>query len=647
MAVESPCLFLFLSVLSGIIFSYKPLLSLFLFFVSFAFPRKKEYFFICPLFFISGIIFYRNSKLYFEKSLLLQFAKEKREVVLEGTVLEPFRDIGKKRRIKVLVKKLIEKGRVYPLREKIIVDIYGNLPEIAPAERIMFPCRLREFKRSKNPGSFSYEMFMKTRRIVCRGYIPDGRYIVCLGKERKFFEEIRGSIREFLRKELSKRDFSIFSALLLGERSGLEEDTKELLRKSGLGHILAISGLHIGLVAWISFFLIKRLLLFSYRLPLIFDIRKLSSILTCFPVLFYSILSGMSIPTQRAMIMILVYLFSIILERESDVLSSLCLAGLIIVSIHPYSVFSPSFQLSFAAVFGIIWLFPKIRRNTGNKIFSYFSDLFFSSLSIYILLLPLLLYYFHRICLVAPLSNLTAIPILGIWILPFSLASVILFPLSRTISSFLIHISSYGLHLMLFIAKLWSSFPLANIWLFTPKLSEMFIYWLSVLFFTKRHYRISLLLLFLILSEIAFFKIKSKMNKGLRITFLSCPGICAYIEFPEGKSMIFKRGRFSSESTIAPFLWSKKIMKVDYILCDRDEVFIKDVFGAKETIPDNINGVRIKRFREGIELSYKDKRILIKQIPEIYTEKGKEVLKKEFFPVQVIVDNFVEIENLD
>ena len=124
--------------------------------------------------------------------------------------------------------------------------------------------------------------------------------------------------------------------------------------------MLAVSGLHIGLVAWISFFLFKGLLSLSYKIALRTDIRKLASILTSIPVIGYTCLAGFQVSSQRAMIMALAFLWSLILGREKDVWSTLALAGLLILALDPQAVFSISFQLSFVAVIGILWLTPAV-----------------------------------------------------------------------------------------------------------------------------------------------------------------------------------------------------------------------------------------------------------------------------------------------
>ena len=127
-----------------------------------------------------------------------------------------------------------------------------------------------------------------------------------------------------------------------------------------MGHVLAVSGLHIGLVAWLSFVFSRFFLSLFYRLTLKTDIQKWSAVITCFPVVAYTCLAGFQVSGQRAMIMALAYLFSMILGREKEIWSTLALAALITLAVDPHALFSISFQLSYCAVIGILWLVPAI-----------------------------------------------------------------------------------------------------------------------------------------------------------------------------------------------------------------------------------------------------------------------------------------------
>ena len=185
---------------------------------------------------------------------------------------------------------------------------------------------------------------------------------------------MQNPVRHLFTARLSDRDASLFRALILGERQGIEPETREIFNRTGLGHMLAVSGLHIGLIGWISFFLFTWVLSRSYRIALTLDIRKAAAVLTCFPIVGYTVLSGLQVSGQRAMIMALAFLGAMISDREREIWSTLALAGLLILLLDPNALLSISFQLSFAAVAGILWWMPPLSRKireanfrTGQK----------------------------------------------------------------------------------------------------------------------------------------------------------------------------------------------------------------------------------------------------------------------------------------
>lgn len=579
------------------------------------------------------------------------------------------------------IKKALIKNKLYPIDENIILSIYRyyNL-RLEPGDKIRFFCKPRKIENFNNPGAFNYKAFMKRKGIICKAYVNDARYVIFMGKEKLPFpynitEYLKKPVRDFFKKQLDKQDFALFSAIVLGERKNLERSVKEMINKSGLGHILAVSGLHIGLVAWLSFFLIRGILLRSYRLTLTLDVKKASAILTFIPVIGYCLISGLRIPTQRAMIMIFVFLLSIIMEKQDDILSSLCLAGIIILSIYPLSIFSASFQLSFIAVAGIIWLMPHIRSSVlrlirpankliMNRILFYFLDLMAVTISALIILLPLILYYFHRIPLLSIPANMTTVPILGLWILPTSLISISLLPFSYKLASLFLHLSAEGMHWMLSIIKLWAKIPHSSIWLFQPNVLEIMIYYIGLTLIIKRRSRSSRLgiiaISFVIVLDIIFWTNKVKFNKNLRITFLDVGrGSCALIEFPFGKKMLIDGGGFplgfnEARMVVAPFLWYSRILKIDYILLIHprgrhmyDLNFITKTFGGKEfrKVNQNINGVIVRSSNNKnilLKIYYKGVTILFaKNIRKYKGKSGKTILV--LLPYKVNVSEYDKI----
>jgi ComEC/Rec2-related protein len=153
---------------------------------------------------------------------------------------------------------------------------------------------------------------------------------------------------------------AVLKALVFGDRSGIDNALRERFNRAGVGHLLAISGLHVGIVATLDFRWIALDVLFFPPLLWRGWGRQWAAAATLVPVLAYGVLAGMSASTQRAEIMVAVFLVALILGRSHDIINTLAVAALVILILFPPALFSISFQLSFAAVLTIVYGLEKI-----------------------------------------------------------------------------------------------------------------------------------------------------------------------------------------------------------------------------------------------------------------------------------------------
>ncbi|MBW2615052.1 MAG: DNA internalization-related competence protein ComEC/Rec2 [Deltaproteobacteria bacterium] len=557
-------------------------------------------------FFFTGILVDSGKH---HSSELLPWAINRQKVTIEGTVLEPARISDKIARLKVRAQRLFAGGKSIRINDNILVTVYNNIPHITPGDKVRFPARLRPFKNFNNPGGYDYESAMKLKGLTCAASVSDGRRIVPMGPGLLPFpgallEKIQRPVRDLFSGNLGPEDEALFRALILGERQGISRQLREPFNRTGLGHVLAVSGLHIGLVAWISFFFFKSILSRSYKLVLKTDIQKLTALLTCVPVIGYTCLAGFQVSSQRAMIMVLAFLCSLILRREKEVWSTLALAGLIILAVDPHALFSLSFQLSFSAVVGILWLTPSVlkiipsphetpqrKMSIFNNISLYFIGLIAVSISATLFLLPIISFYFHRVSLVTIPANLTVVPILGLWIIPNGLLSAVILPFSAQAANLFLHLGAWGLHAIMEIIRFWSGLSWASAWVVTPNLFEMLMFYaliLFIFFFKRRAWaRVGLAVLTVfILVDIGYWTYRVHFNRDLKVTFLDVgQANAALVEFPGGQKMLIDGGGFPSDRfdvgkmVVAPFLWHSKIKKIDYLVLSHPQ-------------SDHMNGLR-------------------------------------------------------
>ena len=580
-------------------------------------PGRGRAYLLLLVFFLVGTLLTPPKHL---SSRLRPLALDHGKVTIEGVVLEPAtKPRSGMARIKLLAQGLVSGPKVLPVNEKIILTVYKNAIPLRPGEKIRFPARLRTFKSFRNPGHYDYEKSMTFAGFTCAAAVNDGRYIVPMGPGKlPFFQgliaKLQAPVRTFFRESTGHETAVLLRALILGERQGIGHNLRETFNKSGLGHLLAVSGLHIGLVAWAAFFIFKWGLSRSCTLILAIDIRKWSAFLTCLPVVGYTLLAGCGVSSQRAMIMVLAYLISLILGKEKEVWSTLALAGLVILFLDPGEIFTPSFQLSFIAVTGILWLMPPILNNVGyeksapaeNHAFArsalnYVTGLAAVSVAALYFLLPITAFYFHRIPLVSIPANLTAIPILGLWVLPLGLLSVLTLPLSSQLAAFFLLCCTRGLDIMMEIIRFWSSFSWASVWTVTPNFFEICLFYAFTFFaFFFRRGRWAKLglaaIVFLIIIDGAFWVHRVGFNRDLEVVFLDVgKGNAALISFPGGEKMMIDGGGFSSNHfdvgrmVIAPFLWNRKIHTIDYLVLSHPQAdhmnglrFIAEAFHPKE-----------------------------------------------------------------
>jgi len=596
-----------------------PLLSTisFLLFLYLFLPNRLKAGCILILFFLCGMFLEVHSR---APSKILPLVQQHQRVVMEGTLLEPVQILDRNAKLRVMVQTVFFQGTAIPVREKVLVTVYRHVPQgLQPGSKIRFPAKLHSFTNFRNPGAYDYVTAMQAKRFSCSAAVSDGRFIVPRGRGPLTFpygylEIVRQPLRQFFQRSLSPEDEKLFRALILGERRDIGPALREPFARTGLGHILAVSGLHIGLVSWVAFFFFKWLLTRSYRLTLAINVRKGASLLTCVPVIMYASLAGLQVSCQRAMIMALVFFASILLDREKEIWSTLAIAAFIILAMEPMALFSIDFQLSFGAVVGILWLSTPFFSGKGaplenqSMLKRFFiclkrnlMGLAVVCLAAQIFLLPLIVHYFHRVSPLALFANITTIPLLGFWIIPAGLLAALLLPFSPFLATLLLQTGATGLHAMMAIIRFWSQLPFASFWMFTPNILETGLFYaliFCIFFLRKWHWTKPALVVVCaaIFLDTGYWVYSTTFRHQLRVTFLDVgQGNAALVEFPGGKRMVIDGGGFPvsgfdvGRNVVAPFLWHEKVMRVDFLVLSHPQadhmnglVFLANAFHPKE-----------------------------------------------------------------
>jgi len=297
----------------------------------------------------------------------------------------------------------------------------------------------------QNPGTFNRPRFLAADGLFREVRLSDPGRLIFLAETQDYpwAERLRGGIRELL-KSMDPAGRAIYLAMLLGDQGEITQEMRRNFSRTGTSHLLVINGLHLGMVALVTYFLSFWLLRCFPRLLLRVNAVKIATLLAAIPVVFYAWVAGGSPSTQRAEVMVLAYLFLVFLGRPGEVWSALALAALIILSLSPLRLFSISFQLSFAAVAFLIYLVPRlvewtnwpksdhpIRGVASHTLFR-IKEWFIVSVVATLATAPLVALYFQVVSLLGILVNLVAIPLVLLLALPLGEAAVISQALSLT-----------------------------------------------------------------------------------------------------------------------------------------------------------------------------------------------------------------------
>lgn len=295
----------------------------------------------------------------------------------------------------------------------------------APGEYRQFKTRLRRPYNFMNPGGFDYETWLLRKNIQLSGYVRQAAPAAGQDNARPprgvMAERLRHAVAERLRALPGPAPSGLARALLIGDRSGLSAAERGLLQRTGTGHLIAISGLHLSMIAIVVYFLarfiLRRLNFLTERLAA----PVLAAALAFAAAVFYAALAGFTLPTQRALIMLAAVFVALLAGRKIAIQNVIAGAVLFILLLDPLAVISADFCLSFMAVVCILYL-TRYRFGKDPAIMQWLK----LQLALSIALLPLLAFWFKQIPLYSAAANLIAIPLAGFVLVPLLLAALIL-----------------------------------------------------------------------------------------------------------------------------------------------------------------------------------------------------------------------------
>ncbi len=466
---------------------------------------------------------------------------------------------------------------------RMLVSIGEGRSYLLTGDRVRFVSRIREPRNFGVPGEFDYERYLAFRDVHATAFVTSASDVILIrGGVAYPFQRLMDRIAVDLGNRISDSlpgdEGAVLRALLLGEMGGVPDKIRELYTRTGVNHILSISGFHVGVIAFFLFQLAFRAARRSPFLLLYAHPRRVILVLTIPVILFYLFLSGSAPATVRSVVMIVACIAALLLDRETDPLNSLILAALFILACSPVALFDISFQLSFCAIWGIIVLTPILLApfGTASKGALHWLLLFFmaSVAATAATLLPVS-FHFHRTTLTGLPANFFIVPLMGYGavVVGFtSLPCLYLFPplaaLFLKIAGFLVKIST-GILVYL------DEIPLMPVWGTTRFDLLLFLLTLSVISFTQpgKVRRIGCCLLAGLFVAARLAGIDPDSGK-LRLDFFSVgQGEATLVSFPDGRRMLVDGGGSyrdggmdPGERLLAPALWGRGIGRLDYLV---------------------------------------------------------------------------------
>jgi len=299
-----------------------------------------------------------------------------------------------------------------------------RLPVVRPGERWQLPVRLRRPHGAATPGVFDYEAWLLQRALRGTGYVRGNG--VLLGKEAGGWmnevHSLRGRIRERFEVALPGRPYvGILVALAVGDQGGIQKEQWEVLRRTGVQHLVAISGMHISLVALavggLCVLVWRRLHWLAGQCPA----RLVGALTGLTAAGAYALLAGLGIPVQRALVMLAVAALCIAARRETSARNVLSLALVAVLAVDPWAPLTAGFWLSFGAVTVIL-----LTLNGRVKAVQGWRSAIRMQLAITLATVPILVALFQGFSLASPLGNGVAIPMVTFAIVPLTLLGVVL-----------------------------------------------------------------------------------------------------------------------------------------------------------------------------------------------------------------------------
>ncbi len=549
---------------------------------------------------VAGALKYLSDSKFQPQNSIVNFANDTAIIKIQGKLISPPEVKNDRTNFVIFAQEIFFENHRANVQGDVFVSIrkgkspFDTLQDINYGDVIQIIGILKEPIRSRNPEEFDFAKYLKINDIdaVLLSYTLSHVKIIEKFKPnilepietlKSFAFKIRKFGLKIADELLPPQESSFAKGLTLGYRGEISKDVTQYFINTGTYHILAVSGLHVGIITAMFFALTSFL-----RVRLSFRV-----ILTIIALIIYAFVVGLPPSVVRATLMASIILLGMAIERKVDVFNMLGVSAIVIFLFDSKQIFHPGFQLSFSAVASIVYFYPRIYKFFAKNLpflnLGYLSkilSLAFVSLSAQILTLPFTIAYFNKISLISIIANIFIVPLVGVAV-PLGFAMFLFYPISNFVAQTFANSLWFILSLTISLSKFFAQIPFAYI----DAGKEVSIYIVLGLIFSLAFSKIKfqntmkrIIFAILILANLYIYFAPNgviptltsdkflSQNSDFEITVLDVgQGDAIFVQFPDGKTLLIDGGNKTfnfdpGERIIEPFLKKKGIKKLDAIL---------------------------------------------------------------------------------